>query len=378
MTSRIQDILKSTGSLACLDCGKCTAVCPVSRNSRFSPRLAVTLLSVNGLTPDSGIWDCLTCDRCNLECPSDVHFGEMVGKVRRLAFREGRLDVPCAHGGALHSMMRLAGMESAHPRRLDWVSADARIAEKGEILYFVGCLPQFDVFFNELPQQVGTTAHASLRLLNALDIAPVVLPDERCCGHDLLWTGDVESFDRLARLNIEAIERSGAKTVVFSCAECYWTFQNDIAERFGPLDFHCIHLSEFLASKVGSLPLRSSPITVTYHDPCRLGRFAGVYSPPRELLKAIPGLRLKEMERSRAKAACCGTSLWAACGPVSRMLQRERLREAVDTGAETLATTCPKCRIHFACARLGEGAEQAKALAVRDVVEVLAEALEEA
>jgi len=376
MTPQILEILKRTGALACLDCGKCTSVCPVARHEPFSPRMAVTVLSGGTLDGDSGIWECLTCDRCNLECPSDVHFADMVGLVRRLAFDRRDFTVPCAHGGALQSMMRLSADPGTRPDRLDWIPEDARVAEKGEVLYFVGCLPHFEVFFEDLEVHPLATARASLKLLNAVGVAPVVLPDERCCGHDLLWSGDEKTFEALARLNIEAIHRSGAKVVVFSCAEGYQVFRSEIAERFGPLDFMCVHITEFLASKVADMPLKPRPGKVTYHDPCRLGRFGNVFSSPRALIEGVPELELVEMPRNREKAACCGTTLWASCGGVSRALQTERLVEAASTGAELLVTACPKCRIHFACARLGDEGGEVPSLPVKDVTELLAEALE--
>ncbi len=375
MEEDISYILKQTGALACLDCGKCTALCPVSRYGTFSPRLAVTLLA-GGVEPeDGGIWDCLTCDRCNLECPSDVHFSDLVGKVRRAVGKGEAQRIPYAHGGALHSLMRLASDPAAVPDRLSWIPDDARIAEKGDVLYFVGCLPLYDSFFEDLGVRPLDTARSTLRLLNALDITPVVLPDERCCGHDLLWAGDEDAFRRLAEQNLEAIRRSGASTVVFSCAEGYRTFWYDVAERFGPLDFHCLHLSEFLTTQASKPAFRAIHKKVTYHDPCRLGRLADVYEAPRTALRAVPGLELLEMPRSREKAACCGTSLWAACGAISRVLQRERLQEAADTGADVLVTTCPKCRIHFACAASGEGSEDVPRIPTKDLAEILAEAL---
>jgi Fe-S oxidoreductase len=375
MTANILEILKQTGALACLDCGKCTSICPVSRHSPYSPRLAVTLLTGGESTVDPGLWDCLTCDRCNLECPSDVHFGEMVGKVRRQAYLQNRFDIPCAHGGALQSMMRLAASEKTEPDRRDWIPDDARIAEEGEVLYFVGCLPQFDTFFDNLDLDLTGTARAALRLLNALDVEPVVLPDERCCGHDLLWAGDEEAFLQLTQRNLEAIRRTGAKTVVFSCAECYHTFRFPVNDRFGPLDFHAIHLTEFLSSRLEDLPLKSRPGSLTFHDPCRLGRFADVFKSPRLLMDAIPDVERREMPRSREQAACCGTSLWAACGAVSRSLQKERLEEAAATGADAMVTACPKCRVHFACSRSGPATHTMPDIPVRDIAEVLAEAL---
>jgi Fe-S oxidoreductase len=99
----------------------------------------------------------------------------------------------------------------------------------------------------------------------------------------------------------------------------------------------------------------SSPEAVTYHDPCRLGRLAGIFEAPRRLIQLLPDTRLIEMERNRENALCCGTSAWMECAHHSKAIQIERIKEAIQTGAQTLITACPKCQIHFTCAQSGTG-----------------------
>ena len=116
-----------------------------------------------------------------------------------------------------------------------------------------------------------------------------------------------------------------------------------------------LHMTEFLARELPKTGLSfqtSSPETITYHDPCRLGRLAGIYDPPRQLLELLPKTRLIEMERIRENALCCGTSAWMECSSFSKAIQIERMQEAIQTGAQTLITACPKCQIHFTCARM--------------------------
>ena len=115
-----------------------------------------------------------------------------------------------------------------------------------------------------------------------------------------------------------------------------------------------LHLTEFLAHELPLTGLAfqaSSAETVTYHDPCRLGGLAGIYEPPRQLLELLPETRLGEMERTRENALCCGTSASMECSSYSKAIQNERLQEAIQTGARTLITACPKCQIHFTCAK---------------------------
>ena len=136
-----------------------------------------------------------------------------------------------------------------------------------------------------------------------------------------------------------------------------------------------IHLTEFFAREIPKAGLKLRPSfdgALTYQDPCRLGRRAGIYEPPRQLLKLVPGIELVEMERTRENALCCGTSAWTECSSCSKAIQTERLLEAQQTGAKVLITACPKCRIHLSCAKLGEDI----AMEVKDLYTFLVERLE--
>jgi Fe-S oxidoreductase len=206
-----------------------------------------------------------------------------------------------------------------------------------------------------------------------------VLPNERCCGHDLLWTGDVETFKKLAQFNAQMIKESGAKKIVFSCPEGYRTFKLDYP-NYVDLGCEVQHISELLAEKIGQNGVKFKEIkrNVTYQDPCRLGRHLGIYEPPREIIKAIPGIKLTEMEHSGDESICCGTSAWTNCGSYSKKIREERLLEAKATGAEVLVTACPKCQIHFKCAMVDKGAEKGPdiKMEVIDLVNLVADAME--
>jgi Fe-S oxidoreductase len=218
----------------------------------------------------------------------------------------------------------------------------------------VGCLPFFDVTFCYLNLSPLETARSMLTLLNKMGIEPVISNDERCCGHDALWCGDHTTFRKLAEWNLAVIKSSGAKTVLFSCPEGYVTFKNYYPKYFGALSFEVLHMTEFLARELPRTDLSfqaSSAETVTYHDPCRLGRLAGIFEAPRQLMQLLPETRLVEMERNRENALCCGTSAWMECASHSKAIQTERMQEAAQTGAQTLITACPKCQIHFNCAQ---------------------------
>jgi Fe-S oxidoreductase len=204
----------------------------------------------------------------------------------------------------------------------------------------------------------------------------VVLENERFAGHDLLWTGNVEAFRKLAEWNLQAIRESGASKLIVSSPEDYYTLAVSYRETFGGLDFEVCHISELLAENRSRFRLKEWKAVVTYHDPCRLGRGMAVYDPPRELLRSIPGLRLVEMEHARELSLCCGTSCWTGCNRYSKLMQLSRLKEAAATGAATLVTSCWECALHFRCAMRSSAWQQVR-VQVADLVTLVGALLQE-
>jgi len=377
----LEDIIKETKTYYCLECGKCTSLCPVSRhNSNFSPRLMLERALMgfgDELIHDRELFSCLSCYACSNLCPSDVDYPVFTQKVRNLASGEGEHG-DCAHSGTLLSIMRLTSRSDIKQKRLDWLDG-LHTSEKSEVLYFAGCAPYFEPVFEDIEVSPVNIARNSIKVLNALGIEPMVLPNERCCGHDLLWTGDVETFKKLAQFNAQMIKESGAKKIVFSCPEGYRTFKLDYP-NYVDLGCDVQHVSELLAEKIGQNGVKFKEIKkkVTYQDPCRLGRHLGIYEPPREIIKAIPGIELVEMEHSGDESICCGTSVWTNCSSYSKQIREERLLEARATGADMLITACPKCQIHFKCAMVDKGAEKGPdiKMEVMDLVNLVANAME--
>ncbi|MDZ7379318.1 MAG: (Fe-S)-binding protein, partial [candidate division KSB1 bacterium] len=351
----LDSVAKGTNVLDCLECGKCTSNCPVSRFDRtFSPRSTISTFleaSAEDLMRDDRLWRCLTCGMCSVRCPVDVRYSEFTRRLRILATRDGR-EPTCSHGGALQSLMKIMTAPALQQNRMEWVRGDLKVAERGEVLYFVGCLPYFDAFFSNLGIDTLGIARSAVKLLNKMNITPVLLKNERCCGHDLYWTGSVEHVKQLATHNVQAIREAGAKMVVFTCAECYRTFKLDYPVLVGPLGFEVAHLSEYLAPQLDALGQLQVPAkrVVTYQDPCRLGRHLGVYDAPRVVLRALQGLELREMTKHGETAVCCGTSAWMSCDRHSKAIQTARLTSARSVGADLMVTSCPKCYIHFTCA----------------------------
>jgi Fe-S oxidoreductase len=322
---------------------------------------------------DPHLWSCMTCGLCNARCPSNVDFTRFIVEMRAEAFRSGERGI-YAHNGILQEVMRIQTM-NVHQDRTRWINDDMQVSDSGEYFYFVGCLPFFDVIFADLKFKALDIARSAVRLLNRAGIVPVVSNEERCCGADLLLAGDVDSFRKLAALNIEAIKASGAEKVVFGCAECYNAFKTDYPSCVGQLPFEVMHLTELLADKLGTgeLTFESQPGLVTYHDPCRMGRYLKVYEPPRAVLNSVPELQLVEMEDNRERAMCCGSTAWVNCSGCSKLIQKEKLRQARETGARVMLTTCPKCQIHLSCASRDLDADQA--VEVKDVISWVGSAL---
>lgn len=356
----------------CMECGVCTGSCPVSYEwEDFSPRRMIrrSLDHEAPLSQTREVWACLTCARCSERCPVGIDFPEFIRSYRREA-RDRDNPPRESHHGILQTLTRLqtAGLQQ---NRTAWAEEAGTFRDQGDFFYFVGCQPYFEILFRYLSLDALDPAKGSLKLLNRLGIDPVISNAECCCGHDALWTGDEDLFRRLAEQNLEAIRASGAHTVLFSCPEGYLTFKEQYPRYFGELPFQVRHLTEFLDSEIPSAGLEFRPPSeevLTYHDPCRLGRQGGIFEAPRRLINIPAQGRLREMDRTRTNAMCCGTTAWIECSSCSKGVQLERLNEAIETGAERLITACPKCRLHLTCAQENTGME----MPVEDIYSYLA------
>jgi heterodisulfide reductase subunit D len=378
--ARPGDMVKRTNAWACYDCGKCTATCPIARvGGDYSPRRHV--LAANhgrdGEVDGAGtLGSCLTCGLCDLRCPVQVDYTNLVRELRELVYRPGA-EMECPHGGALQSTMRMMANGGVRQNRLGWVTDDLKTdREKGHVFYWAGCAVYYDAFFPKQGPKLVEGNEAAVRLLNYLHFTPVVSPEERCCGHDLLWNGDRENFERLARHNVALIAASGADILVTSCAECLRTWKIDYAAFFGGKPPQIFHITEFLAQHMSELKFEANgERKITYQDPCRLGRHLGVYDPPRDLLRAVPGVELVEMRNSRHAAVCCAGGTWSNCDRFAKRIQVDRLREARATDADVLATACPKCQIHFSCAMKDPNLGGEIEIEMRDVAQLVLDSL---
>ncbi len=248
--------------------------------------------------------------------------------------------------------------------------------EKAEVVFHAGCNLCFD-------EELMKVARAAITLLqNAGVDVGIMGKDETCCGGRAFEMGHQGELTKYAENNIEAWTNAGVKTVIVACSDCYYTFKRLYPELGSK--FEVLHMVEFIDRliKEGKLKFtKTIPMTVTYHDPCHLGRrdhvyvpgeaIMGIYDAPRDIIKSIPGVTLIEMERIKEYAWCCGAGggVKEAYPDFNTFTARERIEEAKATGAEALVTACPWCERNFLDALNGDK------LKVLDIVELVQQAI---
>jgi Fe-S oxidoreductase len=374
----IIDVIKASGGEAfkrCFQCGLCDVVCPWNRVRSFSMRKIVREATF-GLTEieSEDIWRCTTCGRCPQQCPRDVRQIDSGVALRRIATEYGVF--PASVKPVRTASASLAGegnpLSQERKTRANWAEGLAvkPFAEGMEILYFPGCYLCYD-------PRLKKVARATAAILNKAGIDFGILgADENCCGESIRKTGEEELFKRLARENIKTFIDHGVKRVLVSSPHCYHTFKNEYPEF--RVNFEIIHISQYLSTLIqeGRIELsKEYRKKVAYHDPCYLGRHNGVFDPPREALKGVPGMELLEMPDSRIDSLCCGGGggrIWMET-PKGERFSDLRLQQALDVGAEVLATSCPYCIANFEDSRLTLNATEK--IAVKDITEIIQEAI---
>ena len=374
----IVDVIKANGGEAfklCFQCGLCDVVCPWNRVRTFSMRKIVREAAF-GLTDieSEDIWRCTTCGRCPQQCPRDVKQIESGVALRRIATEYGVFPTSVKPIRSISGSLVGEGnpLNEARKNRANWAEGLSvkTFTEGMEILYFPGCYLSYDP---RLKKVARATA-------NVLKSAGVDLGGRRVmeknCGESIRKTGDEEVFKRLARENIKTFIDNGVKKILVSSPHCYHTFKNEYPEFM--VNFEVVHISQFLFELINEGRLKISKAyakKVTYHDPCYLGRHNGIYDEPREVLKKIPGLELKEMPDALKNSLCCGGGggrIWMET-PKGERFSDLRLEQAMGVGADVLVTSCPYCIANFEDSRLTLNVTEN--IEVKDITEILQEAI---
>ncbi|MDY6863379.1 MAG: (Fe-S)-binding protein, partial [Thermodesulfobacteriota bacterium] len=314
------------------------------------------------------IWMCLTCGRCEERCPSYVTFSEFVRKLRARALRKGK-DGFFSHGGILHTIMEVMSAPALKQNRTGWLTEDIKTSSYGDILYFVGCVPYFNVYFKNLELDLIKIPESAVKVLNHLGVEPVILENERCCGHDLYWAGKEDEFKKLVSECSKELMNKGIKEIVTSCPECLYTLKELYPTFVKDFNVKVTHIYDFIKGRLKKDDLNPLSAKVTYQDSCRLVRYVNMVELPRELINKFPETEFIEMPSSRSGSTCCGNSAWVGCGRHSKDIQLKRIDEAKSTGADLLITSCPKCLIHLQCTM--KDIEEENRMPVKDMMEVI-------
>ena len=374
----IIDVIKEAGGDAfkfCYQCGLCDTVCPWNRVRTFSMRKIIREATF-GLTDieTEEMWRCTTCGNCPRQCPRGVKIIEAGVSLRRISTEYGVFPTPVSpvRGVAASLLGKGNPLGEDRDKRAAWAQGLSvkPFTEGMEILYFPGCYLCYD-------PRLKKVASATANILNKAGVEFGILGDkENCCGESIRKTGDEELFKRLARENIKAFIDNGVRKILVSSPHCYHTFKNEYPEF--KVNFEVVHISQYLAELIqeGRLEIiKEYEKKVTYHDPCYLGRHNGIYDEPREVLRKIPGLELTEMADSLEDSLCCGGGggrIWMETVKGERFSDL-RIEQAVNAGAEVLATSCPYCITHFEESRIA--LEEGQAPEIMDITEIIQEVI---
>ncbi len=325
------------------------------------------------------LWSCVSCGACVEQCPVDIEHVDHIMDMRRHQVMV-ESNFPTELNNIFKGLERKGNPWGMDPKgRMDWakgldfevkqVGVDVESLDEVEWLFWVGCAGAFE-------DRAKKTTQAVAELLNMAGVEFAVLGDgETCTGDPARRAGNEVVFMQLAMENAEVFKETKVKKVVSTCAHCFNSLKNEYAE-FG-VELEVVHHTQLLNRLVREKKL--TPVapttgavegkTITYHDPCFLGRHNKVYAPPRELLEVIPGATFTEMPRNSERSFCCGgggARMWME-ETVGSRINVNRTEEAVATGADQIAVGCPFCRVMLSD---GLTAQQADGKA-REEVEVL-------
>lgn len=352
----------------------------------------------SGAVIDSDVlWSCTTCGACVEQCPVDIEHVDAIVDMRRY---QNLIEsaFPNELGGLFKNMENKGNPWGMAARaRLDWakdlpfqvkiLGQDVESADDVDYLFWVGCAGAYE-------DRAKKTTRAVAELLDTAGVSFAILGDgETCTGDSARRAGNEFLFQMLAQQNVEVLNEAGATRIVVTCAHCFNTIKNEYPQLGG--EYEVVHHTQLLNRLVREKKLvpvarptdrpgmsstkdaASTAGTVTYHDPCYLGRHNGVYAPPRELIGALPGVELKEMERTKEKSFCCGAGgarMWME-EKLGTRINTNRTEEAIATGAERIAIGCPFCRVMISdglTAKQSEGGENSgEGVEVVDVAQML-------
>jgi len=350
---------------ACTNCCLCAEVCPaVSATKDGQLSGAYRLAELRKIMRSrSGIWRrffgrktlteeqlkqfsdtvyrCTLCGRCQETCPSGIMLRDLWLSLRQdlvhSAAYPKKVDMIRENVAGSHNVF-----DEDNEERADWVE-DLRnppdhgyVKDRAEVVYFTGCVAAYFPMAQQIPIALSAVLDAA-----AVDFT-LLAEEEWCCGFPLLGAGLRDHLKDNIEHNIEAVKAKGARKVVFACPSCYQMWR----EHY-PHDVEIYHVTQYINQLItaGQLPLKELDLTVTFHDPCDLGRGSQEYDAPREIIRAIPGAKLIEMAHNRENCLCCGGggNLEMIDNKLSGEIAKAKIDEAMGTGAQAVVTACQQC-----------------------------------
>jgi Fe-S oxidoreductase len=323
---------------------------------------------------DEVVWSCVTCRACEEACPVNIEYVDKIIDMRRhLVQEEARFPVEVTRV--------FKGMETqgnpwgiGSDKRADWTEGldIPLLSEKpdAEYLFFVGCAGSFDDRAKKITQAVA-------KILKSAGISYAILGrDEPCNGDTARRLGNEYLYQTMAQMAVEVLTGANVKKVITNCPHCFNTIKNEFPQFGG--DYECVHATTLVADLIRQGRIKADKALaaeIVYHDSCYLGRYNEVYDAPREILRSIPGVSLKETSRSRNTGMCCGAGggrMWIEEEPTQRV-NTLRVEQLLETDAGTIASACPYCMT-----MLDDGVkakELEEKVKTRDVLELLADSL---
>jgi heterodisulfide reductase subunit D len=352
---------------ACVKCGSCVEVCPVyTQNKQLEATMGGVYTNVKSIikrtygfpgtifrskNTDEALKEvsdqpylCTLCGRCALECPAFIDTKELRTGLRGFMVEKGNYPRSMDQlADTLTKVRNIIGEPSED--RAAWVQAleeapkDMFQRERAKVVYFTGCVASYFPMTKRIPQslvQILDKAGVDFTLLGG---------EEWCCGFPLIAAGMKKKAEAYMQHNLERVNAKGAESVVFACPSCYHTWTE--AAHQGADGLQLFHSTQFLRKLIdeGKIRFKEKTTKVTYHDPCDLGRASGVYEAPREILRAIPGVELVEMQGNRGQCKCCGGggNLEMVRPDLSAAMAQAKIEEIKATGADMVITACQQC-----------------------------------
>ena len=355
--------------LTCIQCGKCTGSCPEAGRTPFNIRMLVRKRQFQHGIEESIPWYCTSCGACTLRCPRDVKPSEVIIDVRAALVEDGQIPVTIQKA-LENTFVQKNPWGRSRAKRGAWVEKlDIEVPHVSETeskrLLFTCCIQAYDPRCMVIPTNVA-------KILNKGGVEFGVLGEEEaCCGNEIRRIGESGLYEELQEENKAAFEEYGVKEIIALSPHC----MNALKKEYGDLGIKVAHYTEIVDAMIRDgriAPKTPYEKKVIYHDPCFLGKQNNIFEEPRNILKAIEGLQLTEFTRSREISLCCeggGGRMFYETEGTSQRNSDIRVAEAVEKGAEVMATSCPFCVMTL------EDPATEKGLAVKELSEILVEVL---